>query len=141
MKRYKITAIYSCKHSAEFFKGHEPTIFDDVLCFRCNREVIVTDVLPQWHAQCTECRYNYYFGQDLTTTRRRAVIHANQKSHVVRVKYGQDVKDTVGGGMTVDDKLGLRDAARQQSAILRQITSPKVAEIVTISLPELSSAE
>jgi hypothetical protein len=141
MSYKRVTVLLTCKHSIDFDKAHTPKIFEDCFCFRCNKSVYVESVLPHWHNRCAEknCRFGVYYGQDETTCKRKAIEHANSKSHVVRVLYGTDLKETVGSGMTVDDRLGLRAVAAQQSAILRGITDRRATTIVTVSLPDFPS--
>lgn len=132
------TILLDCNHTLDFSKGQIPPLFSELFCFRCNKGRIAKSILPHWHSRCKDsgCRYGQYFGQDETTCRRKAIEHANAKGHVVHILYGNDKKDVVGAGMTPDDRLGLRAAAAQQSAILRQIRDARVTEIVTVSLPE-----
>lgn len=136
----RVTVRYSCNHTRDFEKGHEPNLFEDVFCLKCNKGVTVASVLPQWRWRCRKenCKSGRYYGQDERSCRTDAKEHIERRAdHTCEILLGTDLVDSYGLDTIVPDRLGIREAQAQNSAILRGIKDGRVNNIVTVSLPEI----
>jgi transposase-like protein len=83
-----------CGHTAIY--EPRPTVGAEVYCRRCNAYTKVAISVDEWSWHCPACHYSRSFGADEAGTYHSARRHQRKHHHVVLVRKGYDVKDTMG---------------------------------------------